>query len=213
MMYDLFFVFQIIALIVCLTVYNKLGFPYKYFAPFLFILTLYESAVLFGGFNIAEVNGLGFNFYTSTEFIFYSMILFSLMRNKLHKKIFFYVLVFTLSITLVNIIFLNRAKTFDSYTFTLQAFIIITACCMYYYNKMRDAPNEVLIIKEPTFWLYTGLLFYYLGCFLFFTSYSSMADVKSPTYLVLYRIVINVSNIILYTCLIKLFLCFRQTKI
>lgn len=213
MMYDFFFLFQIAALIVCLSVYNKLGFPYKYFAPFLFVLTVYETAILMGWLRIPELDALSFNFYTSTEFTFYSLILFSLIRNKLHKKILFYVLVCTLSLTLINIIFLDRLNAFNTYTFTLQAFIIITACCIYYYNKVRDARNEILIIKEPTFWLYTGLLFYYLGCFLFFTSYSSMAYVKSPNYLILYRIVINVSNIILYSCLIKLFLCFRQPRI
>jgi len=209
-MYDFFLFFQIAALIVCLIFYNKLGVPYRYFAPFLFILTLYDSGVLFGWLNIPEVNALSFNIYTSSEFIFYSLVLLYLIRNKLHKRILFYVLAFTLSITIVNILFLTGIDGFNTYTFTLQAFLIITACCMYYYNKVRDARNEMFITKDPTFWLYTGLLFYYLGCFLFFTSYSRMAYVNSPNYLVLYKIVMNVSNIILYSCLIKLFLCFRQ---
>jgi len=212
-MYDFFFFFQIAALFVYLMVYKKLVSPYTFFGPFLFLITLYESGKLLGWLNINQSSVWSFNIYTSVEFIFYSAILLAIIRNKIHKQILFYALILTLCLTVVYIVFFNSFNAFNSFTFTLQAFIIITACCMYYYYKIQDADNEVMIIEEPTFWLYTGLLFYYLGGFLFFASYSGMAYQASSNYLILYRIVVNVSNIFLYSCLIKLFLCFRQTKI
>lgn len=212
-MFDLFFFFQALAFLVCLTVYKKLVYPYKYFAPFLFLITIYQFVTQLGWINSNYSQIWSYNIFTSTEFIFYSLILHSLLKKNRHKSILYYALIMTLICTLVYIIMLKEFNSLNTYIFSLQAFVIITACCMYYFHKVRNARNEVLILKEPTFWLYTGLLFYYLGEFLFFASYAYIPNKASPDYLILYRIVINVSNIILYSCLIKLFLCFRQKRI
>ena len=213
MMFDFFFFFQLAALLICLIFYKKLIYPYKYFAPFLFLIALFELGTLLDWFNINHSNTGILNLFSTVEFIFYSLIIYVLIKNVFHKAIFFYTLIFTLVFTLSYLIFLKDFNTFNTYTFSLQAFVIITSCCMYFFYKIQDARNEILIIKEPTFWLYTGLLFYYLGGFLFFASYSHMVYKGGENFLILYKIVTNVSNIILYSCLIKLFLCFRQAKI
>lgn len=212
-MFDLFFIFQVIALLTCLIVYNNLVYPYRYFAPFLFVNTTYQLITQLGWISSNNSRIWSYNIFTSTEFIFYSLILHSLLKKNKHKTVLYYALVFTLICTLAYIVMLRKFNDLNTYIFSLQAFVIITSCCMYYFYKVRDARNSVLIIKEPTFWLYTGLLFYYLGEFLFFASYSYTVNKQSPDYLILYRIVVNVSNIILYSCLIKLFLCFSQKRI
>jgi hypothetical protein len=212
-MFDPFFFFQLIALLACLTVYRNLVYPYKYLAPFLFLITTYELVTQLGWLNINHSHMWSYNIFTSAEFIFYSLLLHSLLEKDYHKRILYVALVFTLICTLVYLILLNKFNSFNTYIFSLQSFVIIIACCMYYFHKVRQVHNEVLISEEPTFWLYSGLLFYYLGEFLFFASYTYMPYKGNPEYQILYRIVMNISNIILYSCLIKLFLCFRQTKI
>jgi hypothetical protein len=212
-MFDLFFLFQLLAFMACLGVYNKLLFPYKYFAPFLFSITTYQLIIQLGLINSTQSQTWSYNIFTSIEFIFYSLILHGLLKKSEFKSFLYYAIIFTLFCTLVYIIMLKKYNSLNTYIFSLQAFVIITACCMYYFYKVRNARNEVLILKDPTFWLYTGLLLYYLGEFLFFASYAFIPYKGSADYLMLYTIVINVSNIILYSCLIKLFLCFRQTRI
>jgi hypothetical protein len=212
-MFDLFFFFQVIAFLVCLVFYNKLVYPYKFFAPFLCLTTTYQFVSQLGWISSDNSQIWSYNIFTSTEFIFYSLILHSLLKKNQHKTVLYYALIFTLVCTLIYIVMLRKLNSLNTYIFSLQAFVIITSCCMYYFYKVRDARNFIPITKEPTFWLYTGLLFYYLGEFLFFASYAYIPNKRSPDYLILYRIVINVSNIILYSCLIKLFLCFRQKRI
>ena len=213
MMYDFFFFVQITALMVCLILYKKLAHPYKYFAPFLLLTTLYELGILLGWFKINHSNIWSFNIYTSFEFIFYSLVLHSLLKNKRHKSILFFALTITLVFTVLYNLLYTTFNSFNAYSFSLQAFIIITTCCRYFYYKIKNTQDETPITQQPAFWLNTGLLFYYLGGFLFFASYSYISHLGSSNYLILYRIVINVSNITLYFCLIKLFICFRQTRI
>lgn len=212
-MFDLFFFFQLLAFLACLGVYNRLAYPYKYFAPFLFSVTTYQLIIQLRLISSTHFETWSYNLFTSIEFIFYTLILHGLLKKREHKSFLYYAIIFTLSCTLVYIIMLKKYNSLNTYIFSLQAFVMITACCMYYFYKVRNARNEVLILKDPTFWLYTGLLFYYLGEFLFFASYAFIPYKGSTDYLMLYSIVINVSNIILYSCLIKLFLCFRQTRI
>lgn len=211
-MYDFFFFVQIAALLVCIILYHKLGNPYKYFAPFLLLISTYELGNILGWFKINQSNIWSFNIYASFEFIFYSLLLYSLLKNKRHKSILFFALIITLLITVIYNVLFTTFNSFNPYSYILQSFIIITTCCKYFYYKIKNLQDEIPITSQPNFWLNTGLLFYYLGSFLFFASFSYISTLENSKYLILYRIVINVSNITLYFCLIKLFLCFKQTK-
>lgn len=212
-MYDFFFFVQIAALLVCLSFYKKLPYPYKYFAPFLLLISIYELGNILGWFNINHNSMWSFNIYASLEFVFYGLVLQSLLKNQLHKTLLFFALVITLLITVVYNAFFTSFNAFNRYSYILQSFIIVTACCKYFHDQINKYDEVTPITSQPAFWLNTGLLFYYLGSFFFFASFSYISNMGSTKYLILSRIVINVSNITLYSCLIKLFLCFKQTKI
>lgn len=209
-MYNFFFFVQLAAFLVCMVVYNKLKHPYKYFAPYLLLISMYETGSILGWYSRDQNSIWNFNIYASFEFIFYCFLLHSLLKDKFQKKLLFLAFLVTLFLTVIYNFLLS---TFNPYAYILQSFIIITACCKYFYHQIKEGRNEIPITSQPDFWLNTGLLFYYLGTFLFFASYSLISDMGSTNYIILYRIVINVSNITLYFCLIKLFLCFRQMKI
>ena len=211
-MYDFFFFVQIAALLVCIAFFKKMPHPYQYFAPFLVLISIYELGNILGWFKIDHNSIWSFNIYASAEFIYYSLLLHSLLTNPRDKSILFTALITTLLITGIYNVLFTDFNSFNRYSYILQSFIIITACCRYFYYQINKAGEVTPITRQPAFWLNTGLLFYYLGSFLFFASYPFISNLGSTKFLILYRIVINVSNITLYSCLIKLFLCFRQTK-
>jgi len=66
----------------------------------------------------------------------------------------------------------------DSITILLEYAIIIFINFLYFYELMNYSGEALNIVKSPGFWLNTGLLFFCLFEFLFFSSFAYMAYKK-----------------------------------
>lgn len=212
-MYDYFFLFQLAALLVYSIQFNKLKSTlYKWFLPYLIVMAVYEFGTFNGWFTVSGSNHWSFNIISTLEFLFYGYFLFRLLRKNKAKRIFTLALCFTLFVTTLNIFFIQGFWKLHTYSYLLQSVVIIAATCMFFYQLMQNVQSKIPLFRNPDFWLCTGLLFYYLGSFMFFASFSHMAYKGNPNYTMLYQVIYNFYNIILYVCLINSFLCFRKTK-
>jgi hypothetical protein len=63
--------------------------------------------------------------------------------------------------TLVNLLLIQGMHTvFNTYTFLSGCIIVVTASVCYFYERIKY-PGPHSLLKDPTFWVSTGLLFFY----------------------------------------------------
>jgi len=212
-MEDYFFFFQIAALIIFAILFRKLKHTfYRWFLPYLIIVILYEYGSFSGWFTVNRSNHWSFNIISTLEFLFYGMILQHLLTGKNTRRFLWIALAAVLVITLINITAIQGFWKLHTHSYLLQSVTIITACCIYFYQLMQQVKSETPLLRNPDFWLCTGILFYYLGGFMFFASFSHLVYKENSTFVILYLVIYNMYNIVLYSCLIRSFLCFRQRK-
>jgi hypothetical protein len=179
----------------------------KYFVPFLFFIVFYESADFINFFNVKGSNHWALNFITTFEFLFYSFFIRSLLLNNRLRKISLVLISTTIILTIINIAFIQGFWNLHSYTFLLGAVVIIYLVCTYFYQLINQEMETISIITLPYFWINTGLLFFYLGQFVFFAFFQYMAYIDDYSYLKIFRFISSFTNVILYIALSVGFLC------
>lgn len=214
MLLPIYLWFEIIALIASLLFYyhfkeNKL----KYFVPFLFFIVCYELGDYNDLFTIRNTNHWAINIITTIEFLFYSFFIRATFSNSVLKKASLVAIISILILTVLNITFIQGFWRLHSYTFLLGALVIIFLSCSFFYELLNIDIKNGSVLKYPLFWIVTGILFFYLGQFSFFTFFEYMAYTKDYSYFILFRYISNFSNAILYTCLSIGFACTSQMSI
>ncbi len=208
MLLPIYLWFEIIALIISLLFFyrfkeNKL----KYFVPFLFFIVGYEFADYNNWFTIRNTNHWAINFITTIEFLFYGLFIRATLINRRLRNISLTAIVFILALTILNIVFIQGFWRLHSYTFVLGALVLIFLSCSFFYELLNIDIETGSVLKYPLFWIVTGVLFFYLGQFTFFSFFEYMAYTKDYSYFKLFRFISNFSNAILYTCLSIGFAC------
>ena len=208
-----YFFFESLALLIVIIQYKRLKETiYKYFLPYLILIVIYEYGNIYNWFFINHSNLWITNLSETACFLFYTFFLKNLIRSKKLHKIIYVLILCSLLFSALNMAFLQGFLKLDTITMLFQYSIIIFIVCMYFYELMNSIDISVSLIALPGFWLNTGLLFYYLCQFLLFSSFAYMAYKNSYNYLMLFNVVANIANVILYSCLTICFLCFRRTN-
>jgi hypothetical protein len=208
-----YFFFESLALLTAIVQFKKIkGSSYKYFLPFLVFIVLYEFGSIWDWFYINHSNLYITNITEIACFLFYSIFLRSIIKNNRYKKIITSLIIFSQVCACINMLFIQGFWKLDTATILLQFAIIIFIVCLNFYEIMNSIEPSDSIIKLPVFWLSTGLLFFCLAQFLFFSSFAYMAYKHDYHYILLFQVIANIANAILYTCLVVCFLCFRKTR-
>jgi len=145
-----------------------------------------------------------YNFFTAFEFCFYLFIFSKIIMNPRVRRIITYSIILYLVLALINILFYQK-NTFHSITYSLGCLLIV-ACAVYYFLELFQSPTSIKLSKEPSFWISSGLLFYYC-CSLPFLGLTGLLSTM-PTILVnnVYYILIAM-NVLLYSSFTIAFLC------
>jgi hypothetical protein len=187
MLLSAYLFFEFLAFIISVIKYRALkNTPYVYFIPYLFLVLIYEYGTLKNWFVINHSNLWVSNITLIIFFLFYSVFIHG-----------------------INMLFVQGFWNLDTITILLQFAILIGITCLYFYELMNFMGKEPQVLKIPGFWLNTGLLFFCLGQFLFYSSFAYMAYKKNYDYYVLHLVLSNIANAILYSFLTISFLCIR----
>jgi hypothetical protein len=212
-MFYIYFYTECIALLVSIFQYKKLkNSNYKYFLPFLALIVIYEYGNIWDWFYIDHSNLYITNLSEISVFLFFSIFLRSLIRNEIYKKIIRGLIIFSVICAAINMAFIQGFWKLDTITILLQFAIIIVIVCLYFFELMNKIESEVSIINIPGFWLNTGLLFFCLAQFLFFSVFAFLAYNQNHNYFLLAVTVSNIANVILYSCISVCLLCFNRMK-
>jgi hypothetical protein len=211
--FPIYFWFECIALIFCAIFVNKAKHSrYIYFLPYLIFITIYEYGSLYDLFLIDKHNLWITNYVITIEFLFYSFFLISALKNRLLARRFTIAVIACLIFTFIDIFLIEGFAKLCSIAILIQFILLITLVCVSLYQLMQQPGSNISIISIPDFWVNTGLIFFCLAEFLFFTSFAYMAYKKTYDYYFLFSIISNVANVILYSCITISFLCISQTR-
>jgi len=208
----IYFVFEILALTTLLSQYKKIEkTQYVYFLPFLVFILSYETGSLYDIFIINGSNAWAVNIVITIEFLFYSSFLIALLDKKSRARL----TILTASVflfTVIDVLVIQGFWNLCTIAILLQYLVLIILICIFFYQLMHRTGEHLSLIQLPHFWVNTGLLFFCLAEFLFFAAFTYMITKKTYSYSLLWDVISNMANIILYSCLSISFLCFNRTK-
>jgi hypothetical protein len=134
----------------------------KYFALFLFVNFLLDSATNYyalQGLNNVVLSNIDSLLVISCELFLLREIVF----GKKAKKV---ILAFLIGYPVVFLIyiFVRSSKTYQNMPYSIGCLLLVTSC-IYYFWELFQQKNSVNLLRQPAFWICSGLLFYYTCTF------------------------------------------------
>lgn len=137
--------------------------PPRYLNTFIvYILLTITVEVVAWWYSIHNKRNLIFyNFYAIINFTYLIFLLRSFMTNRKMINVMGVLMVIYPVLTLINLFLIQGLNTiFNTYTFLSGCIIVVTASICYFYERIKY-PGPHSLLKDPTFWVSTGLLFFY----------------------------------------------------
>jgi hypothetical protein len=198
--------FMSVSLIASIVMYfRKNQLLYLKIFPLFLLLTIEVEAAgtIMSGKNI-NTSSL-YNIFTTLEFVFYFWMLRQIIKNSIAQKIILYCLCLYPVLVLTAILFWIKPGYFHAPTYALGCLLVV-AICIYYFFELFQLPHSVNLIREPAFWICSGLLFFYSCSFPIF----GLANIinQLPGFIVRnIEVILNIMNGLLYSLFTIAFLC------
>ena len=151
-----------------------------------------------------------YNIFTTIEFIFYFWMLHYIIKNRFAKKLLLHSLWLYPLLVILNKLFLQQGLQFHTITFSLGGILIVMATIVYFLELFHfDKP--VNLVREPSFWICSGLLFFYACTF---PLYGLINFLRDPSNIIIKNIasILAIVNILLYSSFIIAALCRIRTR-
>ncbi|MES1249253.1 MAG: hypothetical protein ABUL46_01140, partial [Chitinophaga rupis] len=147
-----------------------------------------------------------FNLFTCGEFIFYSFFYLNILENQRVKKIIRYAMGVYPLLFLINIFWIEGFYRFHTITYRIGSVMIVVWAYLYFRQLMRSSSYSP-VLRNPIFWISTGLLFFYTGFFFYMTAFNILLKAKVSTNAYVWYIISDTLNALLYTCFLISFVC------
>ncbi|OIR08299.1 hypothetical protein GALL_94670 [mine drainage metagenome] len=146
-----------------------------------------------------------FNIFTAFEFMFYLWVIREVIRNRKAKKVMLFILLIYPLTALINVFFFQGKHGFHSFTYALGCLLIVISC-IYYFYELFLIPYSVNLLRQPSFWICTALLFFYAFTYPIYGLSNLMMSLPKTILINLERIV-YLLNVLLYSMFSIAFLC------
>lgn len=146
-----------------------------------------------------------YNFFSMFEFSFFLAILACIIQNGKTRKVIWITIVAYIIAALSNIFFLQGVRTFHTYTYCIGCLLIVIFA-IYYFYELFKFPKSVKLQHNPSFWICSGLLFYYCCGSPLFGLINTWGNI-SKLILNNFDAIVTILNIFLYSIFTIAFLC------
>ena len=184
-----------------LTLYLKL-------LPFFLLVTVFVELGANLMIKIEKRNAhtfLIYNPFTCFEFVFYIFMIREFIKRDSAKKILLGLIVIYPIAATINILLFQGVHQFHSFTSSIGC-LLMAACCIYYFYELFLMPHSVNLLRQPPFWICTGLLFYYAFTYPVYGLSNLMSGLSNHLLIIISRILDSL-NILLYSFFSIAFLC------
>lgn len=208
----LYMFFIAVSFLASLSVYFKPKTSYSYlklFPPFL-LATLIVEALGVYLWSVGKNNLELYNFFTAFEFFFYLCIISLVISNNKIKRVIRITSILYIFIAVINILFIQKMKTFHTITYSLGCLLIVVSC-IYYFLELFRVSKSVKLKNNPAFWICSGLLFFYCCGFPLYGLINFWSDI-SKLVVRNFGEIVTILNIFLYTLFTVAFLCIKTRK-
>jgi hypothetical protein len=202
-----FYIYVLLAATVTgIFVYRKIQPPLlKWFVPFLILTVIVEAIGTVTSWH--KITNLWiFNFFTCFEFLFYSYIYLHLIKAPKWKKAIQYALVIYPILFLTNIFFVEGFFRFHTITYRIGS-VMVVCWCYLYFRQFMQSPGYTSVLRNPVFWISTGLLFFYTGFFFYMSAGYILLYTKLRVNRIIWEVISGTLNTLLYGCFLISFLC------
>ena len=109
------------------------------------------------------------------------------LKSLRYKKVVLTGLLVFVFFWLINIVWIQPYYTFNSYSYSLGAFLIVLYSLLNFRELITTMPTQkILSLKD--FWILTGLLTYFGSCFFIFISYNYLSEIDAKNVGILWKI-------------------------
>ena len=180
----------------------------KYFSFFLFVNLLLDIATDYTAYyridniflnNMDTLLGISFELYLLREIV----------SSRKAKKVFLFIFLLYPLVALLNIFLVQRFGNFHTMTYSLGSLLIVTGC-IYYFWELFQQRSSVDLIRQPPFWICSGLIFFYCctfplyGLTNFINSLPQVVVQNLFTILIVIEICLYLSFTIAFLCRLKI---------
>ncbi len=207
--------FEIGAFLVSMFCYRTIkDTPLKWFIPFLFALVCLELVTNHMAFVLKMHTLQVYNVSMPIEYSFYAFLFYKYLQGPMIKKIALGLLIFTLSFSAVNLAFIQGFKDFNTTNQILGCTVVLFLSCSFFVDLFRRE-EEISLLKEPMFWISTGVLFFNLGELSTILFWQYTYQNPNPVYPAFLHMITKTLIYVLYTFISIGLLCtkkpYRQT--
>jgi len=208
----LYLLLYFVALVTCVARYRSFKqLRYKLFVPLLVAIVLYEYSYMRKWLFINNSTLWSANIEITMEYVFYCFFIVSSFRSPKERQGFSIAAWAIFIFTIIDILFIQGIARLCNIAIVLQYALLIVMVCRFFYGQLKMFDGEASLLRHPDFWVNTGLLFFSLSEFLFFSAFS-LAYTPSRYFSILFDVITAVANITLYSCLIIAFLCHPRSR-
>ncbi len=192
---------------------NKRSGYFVYIKWLMLLIVIVEFASFFLHEIYKQRNGWLYNlFVLPAEIICICIALNSICENYFKARKLSILMFLALVLCYVTEGVINGFFKYSHYTNSVFSVYIIFMCCLYYYYLLKS--DEVVdIAHESTFWIISGLFFFYFGstaCNLF---HKQLEEISQQKNIPLRRIIFIVLNFLLYSCWSYAFVCLKRLRV
>ena len=202
----IYFTLVIISFLASLTAYFQKNSQlyFRLFPIFLFVTIIVE---IFSSWLLAHNKSTTtlYNFFSTFEILFYIYVLRVIIQSRLVKKIIFHTAWLYLLLVIINLLFIQKGPSFNSMTYALGC-LLIAVICIYYFFELFQMSHSINLIRQPAFWICSGLLFFYCCSFPLYGLLNFLK--KVPDFIrESIGVIILLLNVFLYSSFTIAFLC------
>lgn len=174
-----------------------------------FILTI--TVECFARYYLDRPNHWLYNLFLPVQYLLFTILFFLVFKSKKVRAIIISCSILLLSFSISNILFIQGFQIFNTYTLLVSGFLILCWVFLYFRNLLQSK-EQIYLLREPMFWISSGLLIFYLGNVFVAGTIDYFIKNDLDTAKVLLQI-IKLLNIIMFTLFIVALLCQkRQVK-
>ncbi len=185
--------------------------PLRWFIPFLLLMVSVESTGLYIRNKLGEVNTWLYNISIPVEYLFYSFIIGNLCLTKTYRKIIFFCsLIFAIWV-IVNLLFIQGFTNLATNNLKIGSILMIFFSGLGLVDLFNNDSHSSLL-KNPLFWICTGVLFFNTGEFLYLFFFDVFLKNKWDKTANLFASINNKLIYVLYTCISIAIICSKKLE-